>query len=82
MACDWWCVGNFAWEEGTPPVHLRTPLVVRSHEVISTHPAIQSVSQLTANLSVTDPLEWCVLRWHLVVYVRITTRTLLPVCLR
>jgi hypothetical protein len=62
MDCDWWCVGNFAWEEGTPSVHLRTPLVVRSHEVISTYPAIQTVSQITASPSVIDLLEWCELR--------------------
>jgi hypothetical protein len=42
---DWWTPGIFTWEERTPPVHLRTPLVVRSHEVLTRGPAIQLAGQ-------------------------------------
>jgi hypothetical protein len=44
---DWWTPGIFTWEEGTPPVHLRTPLVVRSHEVLTGGPAIPMAGQST-----------------------------------
>ena len=43
----WWTPGIFTWEERTPPVHLHTLLVVRSHEVLTGSPAIQTAGQST-----------------------------------
>ncbi|KAJ7939651.1 hypothetical protein B0H13DRAFT_1850420 [Mycena leptocephala] len=50
---DWWMPGIFTWEEGTPPVHLRTPLVVRSHEVLTGGPAIQLAGQSMNSVRIT-----------------------------
>jgi hypothetical protein len=52
--------GFFTWEESqAPPVHLRTPLMVRSHEVLTRCPAIQGVgqSQVYQRLVMIYPLE-------------------------
>jgi hypothetical protein len=60
--------GIFTWEEGTPPVHLRTPLVVRSHEVLTGNPAIPMAGQFTVCQRLVHPTPWndVVLGWHLV----------------
>ena len=66
LAADWWTLGIFTWEERTPPVHQLIELVVRSYMVLTRSPAIKSGRPVDSRLSSPDPLEWCVLRWHLV----------------
>ncbi|KAJ7812767.1 hypothetical protein B0H13DRAFT_1925939 [Mycena leptocephala] len=60
---DWWTPGIFTWEERTPPVHLRTPLVVRSHEVLTGSPAIQMAGQ-SMNSEDNHPLQYYLFVFH------------------
>jgi hypothetical protein len=63
-----WTPGIFTWEERAPPVHEHTLLVVRSHEVLTRGPAIQTGSQSPdcQHLLCSTPWNRVVLSWHLV----------------
>jgi hypothetical protein len=65
---DWWTLGIYTWEGGTPFVHLRTPLVVRSHRVLTRGPAIQTAGQsaVCQRLVQSNPWNDVVLGRHLV----------------